>query len=142
MFYKVIVFITGAPEHTGTWGHVATIFWNKALRMSYFWILSQPSLRQNFFCPKYLQKRSGAPVFDSGTFEYKIFKAGFIIIKNIRILSELCSIRVHPVLIGSLVKKSEASKNHINVKLFCKIEITRKYPICGFIQGVLTYTTA
>ena len=46
----------------GTWGHVPTIFWNKALRMSHFLILTPPSLRQNFLCPKYLQIRSGATV--------------------------------------------------------------------------------
>ena len=52
--------MTGAPENMGTWGHVPTIFWKKALRMSHFWILSPPSLRQNFLCPKYLQMRSAA----------------------------------------------------------------------------------
>ena len=52
----------GAPEHMGTWGHVPTIFWKKALRMSHFWILSPTNLRQNFLCPKYLQIRSGATV--------------------------------------------------------------------------------
>ena len=55
---------TGALEHMGTWGHVPTIFWDKALKMSYFWILSSPSLRQHFFCPQYLQIRFGATVTD------------------------------------------------------------------------------
>ena len=46
----------------GTLGHITTIFWNKALRMSYFWILSPPSLRQRFSCPQHLQIRSGTTV--------------------------------------------------------------------------------
>ena len=54
--------IAGVPEHMGTRGHVSTIFWNKALRMSYFWILSQPSLRQNFFVPS-IFKWVSAPLY-------------------------------------------------------------------------------
>ena len=29
-------YVSGAPEHMWTWGHVHTIFWDKALKMSHF----------------------------------------------------------------------------------------------------------
>ena len=33
---KSVAYTAGAPEHMWTWGLVHTIFWNKALKMSYF----------------------------------------------------------------------------------------------------------
>ena len=39
----------GAPDHMWIWGHIHNIFWEKAMKMSYFSIFFTPSLRQTWF---------------------------------------------------------------------------------------------